>query len=66
MYEILTLTRVFDATNQLKLALKITTCDVSDISVENYSDELRKLVKRLLSKDPKLRPSNLSVIEFSM
>lgn len=57
MYEILTLSRVFEATNQLKLAFKITMCDVSEINSETYSEELRKLIKQLLSKDPKLRPS---------
>jgi len=58
VYEVLTLKHVFEATNQLKLALKITCFDVNQISFGEFSGEMESLIKKLLSRDPCKRPSN--------
>ena len=47
MFEILTLSRVFEATNQLKLALKIISFDVNELSMDEYDVELKNLVKKI-------------------
>jgi len=47
MYEVCTLTRVFDATNQLKLAYRISLCEVLPIASENYSSDLRFVIRQL-------------------
>ena len=57
MFEILTLSRVFEATNHLKLALKIISFDVNELSMDEYDVELKNLVKKILSKEPDSRPS---------
>ncbi len=46
MYEVCTLTRVFDATNQLKLAYRISLCEVLPIASENYSSDLRFVMSK--------------------
>jgi serine/threonine protein kinase len=49
--------------NQLKLAIKISTCDVNEIDIEEFSLELRQLVKSILSKDPDERPSAREILD---
>jgi NIMA (never in mitosis gene a)-related kinase 9 len=57
LYEMLSLKKVFDATNQLRLALKISIGEIEEIQNEIYSNEIKNLCKQLLSKDPADRPS---------
>jgi serine/threonine protein kinase len=37
--------------------MKISTGVVEDITVDTYSDDLKKLIKQILTKDPEGRPS---------
>jgi serine/threonine protein kinase len=46
--------------------MKISTCDVKDIVLEEYSIELRNLVKNILSKEPEFRPSAKEILNHSM
>ncbi len=62
IYELCTLTRVFDASNQLKLIFRISLCDILPINIEMYTDELKILIKKILSKDPLLRPSAREIL----
>ena len=61
-YEITTLDKVFDATNQLKLALRISQGQVRDIQVDSYTGELKKLIKKILTKNPDDRPSAKDIL----
>ncbi|RNA10655.1 serine threonine- kinase Nek9 [Brachionus plicatilis] len=62
VYEMMTLSRVFDATNQLKLALKISQCNINDIEAD-YSTELKDMIKIIFSKDPEQRPSAQEILQ---
>jgi len=65
-YEILTLRKVWDATNQLKLAIKISECNISEIEISQYDDELKRLVKQILSKDPSARPTAREILNNAL
>lgn len=56
LYEMLTLKRVFEASNPLKLVWGIVQNDIEEVD-PMYSDGIRTLVKELLSKVPANRPS---------
>jgi len=56
LYELCTLNHAFDASNLLGLVFKIVQESYPPIP-DQYSPQLRELVKQLLSKDPSLRPS---------
>ncbi|XP_068730773.1 serine/threonine-protein kinase Nek9-like isoform X4 [Montipora capricornis] len=55
LYEMLTLRKVFDATNPLRLVSDIVKGDYKDIDPQ-YTDEMNNLVKVLLSQNPDDRP----------
>ncbi|XP_028398483.1 serine/threonine-protein kinase Nek9-like isoform X3 [Dendronephthya gigantea] len=56
LYELLTLKKVFDATNQLKLIWDIVKGEYEDID-EKYTSEIRDLLNSLLYQNPDERPS---------
>ncbi|XP_012945754.1 serine/threonine-protein kinase Nek9 [Aplysia californica] len=56
LYEMLTLSRTFQATNPLKLALDIVKSDHTGIN-KCYSDGMRNLVDIMLRKKPEERPT---------
>ncbi|CAL8300176.1 unnamed protein product [Boreogadus saida] len=64
IFEVLTLTRTFDATNPLNLCVKIVqgnwTMDVDD---KVYSPELIRLVYECLDQDPVKRPSADQILD---
>lgn len=62
VYELCTLSRVFDATNQLKLACRISLCEVLPIDRDEYSNDLKALIKRILSKEAEDRPSAKEIL----
>lgn len=62
MFEILTLSRVFEATNQLKLALKIISFDVNELNMDEYDNDLKNLVKKILSKEANNRPTAKEIL----
>lgn len=66
MYEICTLTRVFDATNQLKLAYRISLCEVLPIDNDKYSLDLKTLIQLILSKEPDERPSAKQILSHPL
>ncbi|GFS25216.1 serine/threonine-protein kinase Nek9-like [Elysia marginata] len=56
LYEMLTLTKTFQATNPLKLALDIVKTSHTAVN-KSYSDGMRSLVDLMLRKKPEERPS---------
>ena len=62
IYELCTLSRVFDATNQLKLACRISLCEVLPIDIDEYSADLKQLIKQILSKEAEDRPSAKEIL----
>lgn len=56
LYELCTFTKPFESSNILALARKICQDDYPPLP-DRYSDNLKNLVRKLLSKDPKQRPS---------
>ncbi|XP_063426870.1 serine/threonine-protein kinase Nek9-like [Mytilus trossulus] len=61
LYELLTFKRVFQATNQLRLAYEIVKGDYEDINPQ-YSQEIKDLVKSTLQKKSKDRPSSEEIL----
>jgi serine/threonine protein kinase len=49
--------------NQLQLALKISKYNTQDIQSENYCEELKQIVGKMLTKDPELRPSATEILK---
>ncbi|XP_046848737.1 serine/threonine-protein kinase Nek9-like [Xenia sp. Carnegie-2017] len=62
LYELLTLKKVFDATNQLKLIWDIVKGKYEDIS-DVYSSDIRNLLNSLLCQNPNERPSADEVLQ---
>ncbi|XP_069592361.1 serine/threonine-protein kinase Nek9 isoform X1 [Ranitomeya imitator] len=64
LYELLTLTRTFDATNPLNLCVKIVQGNWA-VELDNsvYSQELIDVVRLCLQQDPELRPSADEILE---
>ncbi|XP_072166539.1 serine/threonine-protein kinase Nek9-like [Diadema setosum] len=62
LYELLTLRRVFEASNQLKVVWGIVQKDIGEID-EKYSADMYSLVSELLSKDPEKRPTAAEIME---
>jgi hypothetical protein len=42
--------------------MMISTGCVSDIKVESYSEKLKQLIKKILTKNPELRPSASEIL----
>ncbi|KAM9355138.1 serine/threonine-protein kinase Nek9 isoform 2-T2 [Pholidichthys leucotaenia] len=58
LFEVLTLTRTFDATNPLNLCVKIVQGNwTMEVNSDIYSSELIKLVYECLDQDPAKRPT---------
>ncbi|XP_064621666.1 serine/threonine-protein kinase Nek9-like isoform X2 [Lineus longissimus] len=62
LYELLTLTKTFDATNPLKLANEIVGGHFEEID-PRYSNEMRDLVHCVLDKDPTKRPTAEEILK---
>ncbi|KAK3093484.1 hypothetical protein FSP39_016296 [Pinctada imbricata] len=62
LFELLTLERTFQATNQLRLAYEIVKGDAGEISSQ-YSSDIRDLVGQLLRKDPDDRPEAEEILK---
>ena len=56
LYELCTLKRAFDGSNIMALIFQIIKSEVKPIP-KIYSKDLQILVKKILNKDPKVRPS---------
>ncbi|XP_013095073.2 serine/threonine-protein kinase Nek9-like isoform X2 [Biomphalaria glabrata] len=56
LYEMLTLSRTFQASNPLKLAKEVVKGEILAVS-KTYSDDIRSLVDSMLNKNPEDRPS---------
>ena len=52
--------------NQLKLAMKISTCNVDEIEIDQYSSDLKELIKKILSKEPAQRPSAREILNHEL
>ncbi|RUS71597.1 hypothetical protein EGW08_020641 [Elysia chlorotica] len=65
LYEMLTLTKTFQATNPLKLALDIVKCSHTAIN-KSYSDDMRSLVDLMLRKKPEERPSTEEMLALPL
>lgn len=63
-YELLALEQPFQATNLAALIVKIVGAQPKPLS-DNHSEEVRKLVEKMLRKDPSRRPSARKVLEAS-
>ncbi|KAG7510417.1 serine serine/threonine-protein kinase Nek9 [Solea senegalensis] len=64
LYEVLTLTRTFDATNPLNLCVKIVQGNwTMDVNSEVFSSALIKLVYECLDQDPVKRPTAEQVLD---
>lgn len=64
LYELLTLKKVFDSTNQLGLICAILETDFEKID-DIYSDDVKHILDCLLSKDMSKRPTAKEILEFS-
>ncbi|XP_076465660.1 serine/threonine-protein kinase Nek9-like [Babylonia areolata] len=62
LYELLTLTRVFQASNALKLAFEIVQSEHESIDCQ-YSQEMHFLVNKMLQKEPDVRPSVEDILQ---
>ncbi|EDO35699.1 predicted protein, partial [Nematostella vectensis] len=63
LYEVLTLKRVFDASNPLRLVSDIVKGHYEEID-ERYTEEMNSLVNKLLSQNPDDRPSVQELLEM--
>ncbi|XP_015205898.2 serine/threonine-protein kinase Nek9 [Lepisosteus oculatus] len=64
IFEVLTLTRTFDATNPLNLCVKIVQGNwTMEVNSDVYSSELIKLVYECLDQDPEKRPTADQILE---
>ena len=63
LYELLSLTKVFDATNPLKLAWEIVQHSFEDID-PSYSEDIRNLLHDMLNKDPSKRPTSEEILKY--
>lgn len=64
LFELLTLTRTFDATNPLNLCVKIVQGNwTMEINSDVYTSELIKLVYECLDQDPEKRPTAEQILE---
>uniref|UniRef100_A0A9J7ZAR5 non-specific serine/threonine protein kinase n=1 Tax=Cyprinus carpio carpio TaxID=630221 RepID=A0A9J7ZAR5_CYPCA len=64
LFELLTLTRTFDATNPLNLCVKIVQGNwTMEINSEIYTSDLIKLVYECLDQDPEKRPTAEQILE---
>ncbi|XP_051579148.1 serine/threonine-protein kinase Nek9 [Myxocyprinus asiaticus] len=64
LFELLALTRTFDATNPLNLCVKIVQGNwTMEINSDVYSSELIKLVYECLDQDPEKRPTAEQILE---
>ena len=63
LYELLSLKKVFDSTNQLGLMCAILENDFEKID-EIYSEEIQNIINSLLEKDMANRPTAKQVLEF--
>ncbi|XP_056408825.1 serine/threonine-protein kinase Nek9 isoform X2 [Hyla sarda] len=67
LYELLTLTRTFDATNPLNLCVKIVQGNwAMELDNSVYSQELIDVVQLCLQQDPEKRPSADEILERSL
>lgn len=62
LYYVCTLKYPFDDTKYDMIKTKILKGVYDEAPLMNYSDKLRRLIKALLQKDPKKRPSALEII----
>jgi serine/threonine protein kinase len=44
------------------LAIKISECNISEIEIREYNDDIKSLVKKILSKDPSARPTAKEIL----
>jgi len=65
VFEVLTLKKVFEASNQLKLITSILEKEIGEIDGQ-YSDEIRRIVKWTLEKDPNNRPTAEELCSLSL
>ncbi|XP_034433089.1 serine/threonine-protein kinase Nek9 isoform X1 [Hippoglossus hippoglossus] len=64
IFEVLTLTRTFDATNPLNLCVKIVQGNwTMDVNSDVYSSALIKLVYECLDQDPAERPTSEQILD---
>ncbi|XP_062325916.1 serine/threonine-protein kinase Nek9 [Osmerus eperlanus] len=64
LFEVLTLTRTFDATNPLNLCVKIVQGNwTMDVNPDLYSSALIKLVYECLDQDPEKRPTSDQILD---
>ncbi|KAM9465717.1 serine/threonine-protein kinase Nek9 isoform 1-T1 [Clarias gariepinus] len=65
LYEMLTLTRTFDATNPLNLCVKIVQGNFTmEMNSDVYSADLIKIVYECLDQDPEKRPSSDEILDL--
>ena len=65
LYEMCALKMPFDASNLPQLYIKIINCNYQPLS-NNYSDELKKLVKAMLNETSLKRPNIEQVLNYSI
>ncbi|KAK2194294.1 hypothetical protein NP493_116g01001 [Ridgeia piscesae] len=65
LYELLSLTKVFDATNPLRLASEIVHSQFDEVSPK-YSSNIRTLVNNMLDKDASNRPSADDILQHTI
>ncbi|XP_068194613.1 serine/threonine-protein kinase Nek9 isoform X1 [Antennarius striatus] len=64
LFEVLTLTRTFDATNPLNLCVKIVQGNwTMEVNADVYSPALIKLVYECLDQDPAKRPTSEQILD---
>ncbi|KAL2099448.1 hypothetical protein ACEWY4_005928 [Coilia grayii] len=64
LFELLTLTRTFDATNPLNLCVKIVQGNwTMEVSSDAYSSKLIQLVYKCLDQDPEKRPTATQILD---
>ncbi|XP_069118156.1 serine/threonine-protein kinase Nek9-like isoform X1 [Argopecten irradians] len=62
LFELLTLTKTFQATNQLRLAYEIVRSEQGEVD-KRYSSHMRELVNLMLQKEPQKRPSTIEILD---
>lgn len=65
LYELLTLSKVFDGSNQLKLIMAILEKDYAAID-ENYSDDIKDIVNKTLQKEASNRPCATDIVKLAV
>ncbi|XP_021346577.1 serine/threonine-protein kinase Nek9-like isoform X2 [Mizuhopecten yessoensis] len=65
LFELLTLTKTFQATNQLRLAYEIVRSEQGEVD-PCFSNHMRELVNLMLQKEPKNRPSTMDILDHSV